>query len=426
MAFRAVEAVVDNVDQIREKYEQTRARHTAPAVESLAADVRQDLLLDQRSAYSFDTAVAIYGVQLRAWIDMQVDARIQQTLAGMVEGELISSRQESTTALATSGRLEREVRSSTDAQAKMLLVVEGIAEEMSRLKAAVTAVQLGTQLNAVRNNSSWDEMRIARHEAALDDLRKDLQRLQDEVRNNQTRVNAELSEAVAMFATKREVNELFQAVQQLEAKIPAALREMKQEITDLRTEMTAAFQREAAAVVALDEQVWLTDQRLGQRIDALAMQVQLHERDTIVVRETAPAPIVRHEVVQKEVHVPETIHIRPRVTETVNVHTDVIDHGARKEQTVHVHPRIVDHSSAHGAAHFETHITEPSAYSTALHAGSSAAFAASSEHHAGMKEAIHIKPRIGQSTVTHIEQRETVENTQGGTFGQDWRCAASA
>mmetsp|Transcript_54488 Transcript_54488/g.129898 ORF Transcript_54488/g.129898 Transcript_54488/m.129898 type:complete len:449 (-) Transcript_54488:177-1523(-) len=398
-AFRAVEAVVDNVDHIREKYETTRARHAAapPVMESISAEVRPDALFDQRSAYSFDTAVAIYGVQLRAWIDMQVDARIQQTLAGLVEGELISSRQESTTALATSGRLEREVRSSTDAQAKMLVVVEGIAEEMARLKAAVTACQLGTQLNAVRSNSSWDEMRIARHEAALDELRKDVQRLQDEVQRNQQRFSAELSEALGVFATKREVDGLFQTVQQLEAKIPAALREFKQEITELRAEMTAAFQREAAAVVALDEQVWLTDQRLGQRIDEL-MQIHVRERDTIVVRE--PAPIIRSEVVPKEVHVPETIHIRPRVTETVNVHTDVIDHHAAHKETVHIRPRIVDHSRDN--AHIETHVTE--------HIQQQDPRYSHTEVHGGMKEAIHIRPKLGQSTVTHIEQRETIDS----------------
>ena len=40
-------------------------------------------------------------------------------------------------------------------------------------------------------------------------------------------------------------------------------------LTDLRTETTMAVQRESAAIAALDEQLWITDQRLGQRIDEL-------------------------------------------------------------------------------------------------------------------------------------------------------------
>merc|ERR1719271_2411241 len=41
-------------------------------------------------------------------------------------------------------------------------------------------------------------------------------------------------------------------------------------IAELRAETNTAFRSEAAAVAALDEQLWLTDQRLGQRIDELA------------------------------------------------------------------------------------------------------------------------------------------------------------
>merc|ERR1719478_936288 len=43
----------------------------------------------------------------------------------------------------------------------------------------------------------------------------------------------------------------------------------KRLVAELRAETTAAFRSEAAAVAALDEQLWLTDQRLGQRIDEL-------------------------------------------------------------------------------------------------------------------------------------------------------------
>merc|ERR1740129_1878685 len=41
----------------------------------------------------------------------------------------------------------------------------------------------------------------------------------------------------------------------------------KRSAAELRVETRAALRSEAAAVAALDEQLWLTDQRLGQRVD---------------------------------------------------------------------------------------------------------------------------------------------------------------
>merc|ERR1712228_636265 len=49
---------------------------------------------------------------------------------------------------------------------------------------------------------------------------------------------------------------------------------LRQEVASVRQslsgELASAMRNEAAAVAALDEQLWLTDQRLGQRIDELA------------------------------------------------------------------------------------------------------------------------------------------------------------
>merc|ERR1712136_547855 len=62
-------------------------------------------------------------------------------------------------------------------------------------------------------------------------------------------------------------------------------------ISELRAETTAAFRSEAAAVASLDEQIWLTDQRLGQRIDEL---LHLRIRDVVAERRHAQhtSPIV--------------------------------------------------------------------------------------------------------------------------------------
>merc|ERR1712136_253486 len=67
-------------------------------------------------------------------------------------------------------------------------------------------------------------------------------------------------------------------------------------ISELRAETTAAFRSEAAAVAALDEQIWLTDQRLGQRIDELLhLRIRDVEREVVAERrhaqQTHPSPV---------------------------------------------------------------------------------------------------------------------------------------
>jgi hypothetical protein len=58
-------------------------------------------------------------------------------------------------------------------------------------------------------------------------------------------------------------------------------RQQNRLLTDLRAEITAHLRSEAGAVAALDEQLWLTDQRLGQRIDELARM----QRESVTVVE---------------------------------------------------------------------------------------------------------------------------------------------
>mmetsp|Transcript_9105 Transcript_9105/g.20251 ORF Transcript_9105/g.20251 Transcript_9105/m.20251 type:complete len:562 (+) Transcript_9105:52-1737(+) len=345
----------------------------------------------EESSTRYDSAVTMYSVQLKAWIDLQVDQRLSQVL----EGELQLIRKEAANAIAVGSRAEVEVRSITEAQTKLLAVVEGISEEIGRLKAAVAACQLSAQLHTAASSASHhnedtvlavekatialEELRhsvnaiqaqdnataaeLGRHEVAIAELR----RLQD---HHFQRYGGEITEATgALKGTKREVNELVGLVQRLENRFAAwrsevadelrgvdqrrraeltahgdletrlaeelstlqrrlatelrseisaslhkdgltqgelhsALEESKRDmkrliseaqghsevelreiarsqnrqISDLRAEITAAFKSEASAVAALDEQIWLTDQRLGQRIDELVHQVAPSER----------------------------------------------------------------------------------------------------------------------------------------------------
>mmetsp|Transcript_68668 Transcript_68668/g.128110 ORF Transcript_68668/g.128110 Transcript_68668/m.128110 type:complete len:550 (-) Transcript_68668:97-1746(-) len=354
------------------------------ALRDASARKRANATMEECST-RFDSAVTVYSVQLKAWIDLQVDQRLGQVL----DGELAAVRREAANAVGAGTRAEVEVRSITEAQTKLLDVVSGISEEIGRLKAAITACQLSTQLHTAAGMGSQNEdtvMAVEKATTALEELRLSVNTIQ--VQDNATaaelgrhdvaiqelrrltehhfqRYNSELTDATgAMKGTKREVNELITLVQRMEnrftswraevaeelrsheerrrteltahgglenrlaeefstlqrrlaaelrGEMTAALqkeaftqsdlqmaldetkREMRRlvseaqgrnedelremsrgqhrQISDLRVEISAAFKSEASAVAALDEQLWLTDQRLGQRIDELVHQV---------------------------------------------------------------------------------------------------------------------------------------------------------
>merc|ERR1712083_655553 len=65
-------------------------------------------------------------------------------------------------------------------------------------------------------------------------------------------------------------------------------------MAEMRAETAIMLRNEASAVAVLDEQLWLTDQRLGQRIDDIA-QVHLKDRLLSVDRERRAEPLVQTE-----------------------------------------------------------------------------------------------------------------------------------
>lgn len=111
-------------------------------------------------------------------------------------------------------------------------------------------------------------------------------------------------------------------------------------ISELRAETTAAFRSEAAAVASLDEQIWLTDQRLGQRIDELLhLRIRDVEREVVAERRhaqhTSPIVVKRAPSSVKGVDrsPTRTVHIRPggeRVVESIH-HEVQHEHGGTTE-----------------------------------------------------------------------------------------------
>lgn len=196
----------------------------------------------------FDSAVTSYGVQLKNWIDLQVDARLNVVLQGALNGQMAAFRQES-------ARTSSDMEVLKRTQAQLLSVVENISEEVSRMKSSTATFQMQQQ-------------------SEIDACRK-------WVEDSQARFCEDL------LATQQRA------------------------VHELRNETTAACRAEAAARAALDEQLWLTDQRLTQRINEL--DKSHHETITVINRANGtPDKVVSKHFVNPVEEVEEnTIHIRP-------------------------------------------------------------------------------------------------------------------
>jgi hypothetical protein len=160
------------------------------------------------------------------------------------------------------------------------LLVEELKEGLAAADSRV--VEMRTRLERDIQKMRSDLAAVKESQSYLSSLRVDLKaELTNEMRQldvaakaAQGALSKELHAGVAQLR-----EDVLQISRQLEAgvDIKSPLEELKGElvglqkrlVSELRAETTAAFRSEAAAVAALDEQLWLTDQRLGQRIDEL-------------------------------------------------------------------------------------------------------------------------------------------------------------
>lgn len=291
-------------------------------------------------------AQTTYGAQLKAWVDMQVDARLNLVVPNLLDTHLGPLQQESAAAVRMIPRMEGDMELMKGAQQRLLDVVEGLSDELTRLKQKDSEKDFLDHISQVK--SSLDEMQrshsgfLERHEkhegsletlhSALADMRKlqnalqeshhagfaELHRLLGESRDRgladrsgeltrrdmrtlQMEVTGDVERRLESFrsellkaARQVDVEECRLEFRELFRELEGAVRDdvYKQQqrlISELRTETSAAFRNEAAAVAALDEQLWLTDQRLGQRIDDL-MRAQKEATGT----ERRAVSLVRH------------------------------------------------------------------------------------------------------------------------------------
>lgn len=227
----------------------------------------------------FENSVAAYGRQLKAWVDMQVDGRLNLVLRGLIEE----------TALETA-ELQQETLASVE---NLMLTVEelkrSVAMESREGKFALYDKLLDEMRSMhVQHDASFAELKNAlqHHEQRLQTWRAEITAtVNEEFRTlnatwgDEAPQRQEIGEMNGCFdnvARHSDLTALQRVLEASQARLGEDLVALQQRlISELRAETTAAFKNEAAGVKALDEQLWRSDQQLGQRIDKLA---HLHQK----------------------------------------------------------------------------------------------------------------------------------------------------
>jgi len=257
---------------------------------------------------------------LRAWIECLVDARLDHAFRQFREGDLaqahrdgvatsqsssiFAAQQAAQAEAAARQRLETEVRSLADAQVRMLSVVEGVSGDQDHQHAS-SGLAFGRVMSTMDELQRMFEQEgdgaaniLQQHDASLKDFsrvqaasQEELSRLSKSVNHLDSRLSAfckdlpaRVSEEVvavtaASTAAGRETlgalaregqdelrDELRRAEQTIRDEVVCQHRKLS---TELRAEHRGTLKSEHTAVAALDEQLWMVERRMSQRIDEL-------------------------------------------------------------------------------------------------------------------------------------------------------------
>jgi len=172
------------------------------------------------------------GPWLRAWVEFQVDARINQAFRDLAEGELAAAfskaRRESAAASEAVAlqadqareRLEGEVGAVAQKQAKLFSVVEEISGKVERFSSVVAdnrdVEKISKAEGAIEDLRQLHDGEVQRRQSALADLRH----LQAEASVEQRRLGADLADTrEGVVGTQQEVAELSRVLQSLEQRL---------------------------------------------------------------------------------------------------------------------------------------------------------------------------------------------------------------
>lgn len=268
------------------------------------------------NAVDFDAQVTTYGLKLREWISMQVEAHLQLVIPGHIEralaARLSSGGIPAAAATARCGGALGSVASpervrrcagEADADAHRAEFTElkrrfdqlyGTVSELSRWRdpvdITVSALKRAHDEADVGDLARWKQRQVAlladlsHRQEELGCWKEEAKMQLPELRRRQDRQEEAALELQLEF--RREVESLSDSSAQLRRQFAAAAGSWEETASAVATAAAAAAavapaqQRllaevrsgsrgQTAALAALDEQLWLTEQRLGRRIDDL-------------------------------------------------------------------------------------------------------------------------------------------------------------
>jgi len=231
---------------------------------------------------------------------MQREIAASSTSRIEVEARLESLRLELSACMAARSDFEARHKETTRSfasridslQAGPLKEIDGLRLEFDSLSQAIQRVEhrssaLRSEVtmeihagNAKREQEAKDSLELIRREAAAASGHR------AEAEGRIERLQVELTTAIATrdsfeFRIKEGQDELRRLVECFQAKVPEELADLQRRmLQEVRGEVRAMISNERHAIAAIDEQLWLTDQRLGQRIDEIA---HAQERNAVLV-----------------------------------------------------------------------------------------------------------------------------------------------
>eukprot|EP00427_Karlodinium_veneficum_P010308 CAMPEP_0169092612 /NCGR_PEP_ID=MMETSP1015-20121227/16999_1 /TAXON_ID=342587 /ORGANISM="Karlodinium micrum, Strain CCMP2283" /LENGTH=427 /DNA_ID=CAMNT_0009153203 /DNA_START=61 /DNA_END=1344 /DNA_ORIENTATION=- len=172
LSVEAADKAIDDVAlleaALREAIGRKNAAVSGTPVGSPSKDFAREAFASMNVRSNFDGALASYSVQLKAWIDMQVDQRLNLVFRSALDTELAILQQDVASALTGVGKLETDIEVLKGTQAKMCAVVEGISQEMSRTNTAVSALE-----QLVTKPVDMESLKDLQARLSLEDLRKE-------------------------------------------------------------------------------------------------------------------------------------------------------------------------------------------------------------------------------------------------------------
>eukprot|EP00747_Dinoflagellata_sp_TGD_P022171 gnl/TRDRNA2_/TRDRNA2_128949_c0_seq1.p1 gnl/TRDRNA2_/TRDRNA2_128949_c0~~gnl/TRDRNA2_/TRDRNA2_128949_c0_seq1.p1 ORF type:complete len:626 (+),score=142.18 gnl/TRDRNA2_/TRDRNA2_128949_c0_seq1:63-1940(+) len=294
-AIASTRQEVSDLSQLVQRLEKKLATWRTEATAEVAEEIRAAAAARAAEAEDERTTAAAARTELEARLKESLQAVALRSESWHEENfrigkELEVARREVDVLAEANQRLEqklsswhaeatKEIRSVSSETRKLAGAREAENERFQELQREVSAgnalrAEFETRLERFQADSATESTRRNAFEFRIqelcEDVRKQVQEAHEDLRKQVQEAHDELCKQVETWELAFRQN------------LPESLVPLRSEISAESAEMRAMLKCEQNAVAALDEQLWLTDQRLGQRIDELA---HAQERTTSLIAE---------------------------------------------------------------------------------------------------------------------------------------------